>query len=662
MDTLKEDLIDVLEKQGRYEQAASCSKEDALEGNTDPQLCTNTSIPCRPRYLRGTSVSSTASTTADNSTSHLPPEIWLNVLRQLTVSQLLSCHLVSRLFRSMARTTMMDKLGARFMETQRWPCRKCREDQRQQQQLRQYTSPQRGQTFQDMPNGRNGLPPLPHNHLSTATISIISSLLQYPMSEQEYPQPSQSSHSSQSDHHHHHQFVEGPSSTRSHSPACAHEAAQRARTRSDRQPAGFVAPGTIALILFPTNEHATASWQQRQRVHLWCTGIDRLQEQLIFSPTDPEENFFKFNTSSYSLSSSHLFTSNGDSASGSRDVGWRVSGKEYTGFAPGQKVFDYQTGKPTTDTSGTGGYDFIKQFSGSETLQRVDTSEQLQAPPPTSSSSNGSVGSIGSTSISAASTSSIFSSAHSRRSSWTSVSGYGGDHHSVIGVQHGDWFEDPAAFSGGMWSGINSVSERETMVFMPWTLPQTTLRDERMQPTRGRWSWEPNMEQSSPLGGRFHQATASVSTGVDLQASSEIHKHHVHLSNHPKHTSATKHHHRFFCLHHDQIMADVAAANNAALAMDSRSDEMGGRKSWSSAGSKHLKIYYETEVKESNRCLYCISSPCKATLEIKLKVYQLKVSLDWILSGISPEPNQKKSAASDPNSCSKDRGPGQLPT
>ncbi|KAF9571226.1 hypothetical protein EC968_000822 [Mortierella alpina] len=667
MDTLKEDLIHALEEQGRDEQEASCSKHDAPDGNSDQQLCTNTSITARPHFRRGASVPSTDSTAANNNASsgNLPPEIWLSVLRWLTVSQLLSCHMVSRLFRSMARTTMMDKLGARFMETQRWSCRRCRERQRQQQ--RQPSSPQRGQPPHNLQNGRSGLPPLPQNHLSTASIGIISSLLQYPMSKQEYPDYSSPTfHGSYSDDPD--QFVEETSLASSHSPVCVHESAQRARTRSDRPPAGFVAPGTIALILFPTNEHATASWQQRQRVHFWCTGMDRLQEQLIFSPMDSEENFFKFSTSSYSLSpSSHLLATNRDNANGARDVGWRVPATAYTGFAPGQRVFNYQTGKPTTDSSGTTGYDFIQQFSGKGAQQQANTSERHPSPPPPASSSSGG-SSMGSTSSTPASTSSVLSSAHSRRSSWSSVSGYGGDHHSVIGIQHGDWFEDPAAFSGGMWSGIHSVSEREPMIFMPWTLAPTTLRDEekmqQQQQGRGRsWSWEPSMEQSSPMGGRFCQAMRpSVRTEGDPQGSSstEIHQHHVHLSNHPKRPTAPKHHHRYFCLHHDQIMADVAAANNKDLAMDPPSGDMGKRRSWSTAGSKHLKIYYEAEVKESNRCLYCISSPCKATLEIKLKVYQLKVSLDWILSGIPPEPNQT-TVTSNGNTSSKDRGPGQLP-
>src|SRR5687767_12835837 len=104
MDTLKEDLIRALAKHGRGELAASGAHHEVLDANSDPQLCTdtmtNTGIPARPCYPRGARVSTTTNSTAvDNSSSSscLPPEIWLNVLRQLTVGQLLSCHMVSRL-------------------------------------------------------------------------------------------------------------------------------------------------------------------------------------------------------------------------------------------------------------------------------------------------------------------------------------------------------------------------------------------------------------------------------------------------------------------------------------------------------------------------------------------------------------------------------------
>ncbi|KAF9317752.1 hypothetical protein BG000_002000 [Podila horticola] len=62
-----------------------------------------------------------------------------------------------------------------------------------------------------------------------------------------------------------------------------------------------------------------------------------------------------------------------------------------------------------------------------------------------------------------------------------------------------------------------------------------------------------------------------------------------------------------------------------------------GNMASSTAGSKHLAIAYGARVLESKRCLFCLSSPCKANLEIQLKFDQVRVSLDWILSGFVPE-------------------------
>ncbi|KAG0362151.1 hypothetical protein BG005_006495 [Podila minutissima] len=62
-----------------------------------------------------------------------------------------------------------------------------------------------------------------------------------------------------------------------------------------------------------------------------------------------------------------------------------------------------------------------------------------------------------------------------------------------------------------------------------------------------------------------------------------------------------------------------------------------GKMASSTAGSKHLEIEYGARVFESKRCLFCLSSPCKANLEIQLKFDKVRVSLDWILSGFVPE-------------------------
>ncbi|KAG0214927.1 hypothetical protein BGX28_001133 [Mortierella sp. GBA30] len=107
-------------------------------------------------------------------------------------------------------------------------------------------------------------------------------------------------------------------------------------------------------------------------------------------------------------------------------------------------------------------------------------------------------------------------------------------------------------------------------------------------------------------------------------------------------------------------MADIAALNSSMLVKDPRSSVTGAQKSILSAGSKDVMIDYEAEVRESSRCLYCISSPCKATLEIKLKLYQIRVSLDWILSGMALGMNLNPIESGTIES-SNARGPGQLP-
>lgn len=63
------------------------------------------------------------------------------------------------------------------------------------------------------------------------------------------------------------------------------------------------------------------------------------------------------------------------------------------------------------------------------------------------------------------------------------------------------------------------------------------------------------------------------------------------------------------------------------------------------AGSKHLEVDYSARVTESKRCLFCLSTPCKANLEIQVKFDQLRVSLDWILSGFDPDQKAAEAAS-----------------
>ncbi|KAF8925457.1 hypothetical protein BGZ58_000789 [Dissophora ornata] len=119
------------------------------------------------------------------------------------------------------------------------------------------------------------------------------------------------------------------------------------------------------------------------------------------------------------------------------------------------------------------------------------------------------------------------------------------------------------------------------------------------------------------------------------------------------------HHHQYFCLHHDQLMTDIAAINTmkaaaaADIATDFRICELKDNMPMATAGSKHLSIRYGARVSESKRCQFCLASPCKANLEIQVKFNEVRVSLDWILSGFVPDIKKKSPLQA--------RGPGQVP-
>ncbi|KAG0297285.1 hypothetical protein BGZ96_007022 [Linnemannia gamsii] len=93
-------------------------------------------------------------------------------------------------------------------------------------------------------------------------------------------------------------------------------------------------------------------------------------------------------------------------------------------------------------------------------------------------------------------------------------------------------------------------------------------------------------------------------------------------------------------------MTDIAAASSPSSSSDPKTKNMRANKvPLTTAGSKHLEIDYGARVTESKRCLFCLSTPCKANLEIQVKFDQLRVSLDWILSGFGPDQKPAEAAS-----------------
>ncbi|KAG0310926.1 hypothetical protein BGZ97_012233 [Linnemannia gamsii] len=589
----------------------------------------------------------------------LPSEIMITVFGQLSIQNLLVCQRVSRHFRVIARTVMLDKLGGQSMMnnySQGQHCPQCRRNQqvlcRERSSLGDSTS---ATTAGEQQHGSSGLPPLPYHHLVNNPNTLLPTTVSPVSHNNSYIQPQDPSPQHQLHHHlYQHQSTEDmsqhhqtdlhihhqshsyriqesrPTSQQSDSQSSLHHHANASASQYRHHTASYVAPGNIALFLFPYHDHTPTSWQDRQSVHFNCTGIDRLKEQLVFSPIYPEiGDCLKFNTNSWNLPSTfasgsfsgeglatsfNAFSSISQNASRTLNSSINISNPvsinrfpntaastaaaAETNYSTGLDLFDYSTGRPRFPGSGQANTD-----------------------------------SLNSTSYSFAN------------------HGHGGEHYSVIGIKHGDWPEDRQA-AGRWWGGgLHSSMSQEAMVFMPW-LGASNAFDfyqsyggdggggRTLNNSSGLMQQDANMENASPTSSR---------NGISDGGCTKIHRHHMYLSS-TRPRNPPVHHHRFLCLHHDQLMTDIAAASSSfSSSADPKSNMAKANKMpLTTAGSKHFEVDYGACVTESKRCLFCLSTPCKANLEIQVKFDELRVSLDWILSGFGLD--QKATAASSSSS------------
>ncbi|KAF9549765.1 hypothetical protein EC957_002830 [Mortierella hygrophila] len=662
--------------------------------------------------MRATAATTSPSTTTDEEDDDgieftLPPEITMTVFGHLSIQNLLVCQRVSRHFRVFARTVMLDKLGGQAMGCQRHQCPQCRRNQQrpflQRSSGGSSTSGGGGGGGGGAgQHGSSGLPPLPYHHLINnpntllpTTVSPVShhnSYLQLqdpPLHQlhhhlyQHQSTEDRSQHHHQTDLHIHHQshsYHDQPSRPVSTSQQLDSIAYNRqyhmpSSTPQYHHAASYVAPGNIALFLFPYNDHTPTSWQDRQSVHLVCTGIDRPKEQLVFSPIYPEVgDCLKFNTNSWNLpstfaasgslgdgfatsfSTSSVLSDGQDARTLNNNVyindprstnrfattGATTAGPETT-YSTRLDLFDYATGRPrfpgpgqaSTDSLNSTSYSFANQFN------RPHSRTPSLASISSSSSSS---------SFSSTPSSPPRQSQSSPTSSWANVGGNGGEHYSVIGIKHGDWPEDRQA-AGRWWGGgLHSSMTQESMVYMPWVGASSAFDFHQgssfSHSSNGRTlnnsnlTLDAKMENVSPASSKYGR---SVDEGC-----TKIHKHHMYLPSTRAH-NPPGHHHRFMCLHHDQLMTDIAAASSSSSSSDSKSKNTTGARATktplTTAGSTHLEVDYSARVTESKRCLFCLSTPCKASLEIQVKFDQLRVSLDWILSGFGPDQTMATSSA-----------------
>ncbi|KAF9199955.1 hypothetical protein BGZ49_009874 [Haplosporangium sp. Z 27] len=470
----------------------------------------------------------------DITTFKLPAEILLSVLQNLTVCQLLPCQRVSQQFRTVARTALLDKIGGSYT----------------QHQLQHHLRNNLQYHQQHMDDLEQSQTRLPNQHLSSDNNQP-----------QSYSPPSPPHQSMNCD-------------------------------------AGYVAPGNIALFLYPCRDQTPTGWQQRQAVHFWCTGIDRIKEQLVFEPILPDPgDCLKFNTNSWNLPS---VSSHGGTSGSSHSSNCGISSPEETFL-----ISNYKS--PAT---------------GSLSCSPPLTSA-IQDSPRSSGGNNGS------------------------------------QHYSVIGIKYGDWPEEPQMTEGRWWGGgLHSSMTQQSMVFLPWIASpggQGSAVDSQQREIRRQEKSEKQRRQSYGKDKAPSYSSSRVEIDSDDDSDrdscgelscSSVHRHHMYMSSGQSRNSSA-HHHRYLCLHHDQLITDIAAFSSSDTDIDHGSWRLNTKRKhlMATAGSEHLTINYGAKVVESKRCQFCLNSPCKANLEIQVKFDEIRVSLDWILSGFSSGDKEASSSS-----------------
>ncbi|KAF9919118.1 hypothetical protein FBU30_011143 [Linnemannia zychae] len=703
MDTQKDEAIaaTVLSINKTVDQTNTFSHGSTIfNSNLDIQDPIHTAMPIRntERHNSATNEDNRhmekASSANEDIESYLPSEILIVVFGHLSIPSLLVCQKVSHNFRAISRAVMLDKLGRQAMTGRR----NCRQHCAQCQQSRIWdqsaTVISRIGVSQ---HGSNGLPPLPYHHLvnnPNTILPVISTSVEHHNSYQ----LSQDSPQHQLHHHlYQHQSTEDMSqhhqtdlhihhhSHRYHVPPQSLSQSAQQSYSNNSSPQQFfttscVAFGIITLFLFPYHNHTPTRWQDRQSVHFVCTEIDRSNERLVFSPIYPDVgDFIEFNTNSWNLPSAFSSTPFGEGptsfntpsvVSVSQDIRAQITDNLNTsnlvsekndGFSSTSRsgitnhtdspaspsLIDLTAGRSRFSTVGKANieshkstsYSFSNQFNKTSNHRSFYIASSSGSPSSYSSSASSSSSSTSLSSLSSTSPklslSSTMTSSIPPTPSWASINGHGGDQYSVIGIKYSDWPEDRQ--SAGRWwgGGLHSSMSQESMIYMPWmgTSNGFNMFNNRTEDTSMEIT-SPALTMNPCIKNHSHVTTETV------DRCKKIHKHHMYHSTgaHP----SPPHHHRYLCLHHDQLMTDIANYTSSTASDSDSKTKRFNKMPITTTGSKHFEVDYRAHITESKRCLFCLSTPCKANLEIQIKFEQLRVSLDWILSGFRPEQNISK--------------------
>ncbi|KAF9429813.1 hypothetical protein BGZ76_001099 [Entomortierella beljakovae] len=206
---------------------------------------------------------------------------------------------------------------------------------------------------------------------------------------------------------------------------------------------------------------------------------------------------------------------------------------------------------------------------------------------------------------------------------------------------------------------------RQSMLFLPWVASSggqgsaVEFHQKQIRKMCDEEKMQKNISLGLPLEKGGDSSGDSDMDSDEETGCSGTHIHHMYLLD-GQTRRPPKNHHRYICLHHDQIIPDINSFKSPNETDRQDNNDLIKSRSIATVGSKHLSLAYEARIVESNRCQFCLSPSCKANLEVQVKIGEVRVSLEWILSGMRLENNKKAHSPLLPSAVAQGK-PGQTP-
>lgn len=361
-------------------------------------------------------------------------------------------------------------------------------------------------------------------------------------------------------------------------------------------------PRAISLHLFPDPHHPPARWHECQAVVLHCTAIDRLQEVMLFQPVDPSNNTLTILQPPPFTRSQYQQPRDTGRAFRNMEVETELMRRAVRICSPaiGFNFFDYSTGQrsrsaPSLLSSTTPLNPYIRSLgynTDTDPLSRFDPTTRS----PTSSNN-------------------------------TSMD----YEHSVIGINHGGWPNLPSPDFGGGWCHWNTTggndcvggSSQREMDFDEEAMLCLQSNDSRRLEDSGR--------KLAMVGNKSETEMNKV---INDNQPTKAHRYRL-FQPRRGHVRTPSRFTRYCCLHlhHNQHQHQEDKEGQGGIDVDGEE-----KRGTTRAGNKDWWIEYRPIPIESSVCQSCPQQDGHRCHRgsgggVRVEFRELRVSLDWILSG-----------------------------